>query len=99
MRVNNSKFKSFLMFSILLLTLFLFSIFVQHSQTIQQKAIAAGAVTVTVNLSSPDVVSHFLPGASFIQSDNNFSDANEEKLLSNGVGYLNVFIMGWGTDN
>ncbi len=43
--------------------------------------------------------SHFLPGASFIQNDTHLDDPSEIKQMSEGLGYLNVFIYGWGTDD
>jgi hypothetical protein len=50
-------------------------------------------------LNLPETTSQFLPGATFIQLDGNLSSPTEQRLLANAVGYLNVFIYGWGTDN
>jgi hypothetical protein len=50
-------------------------------------------------LNTPEVTSQFLPGATFIQVDGNLHSLTEQILLAQGVGYLNVFINGWGTDN
>jgi hypothetical protein len=48
---------------------------------------------------SVEGTSNFLPGATFTQDDQNLSDPTEIKKMSEGLGYLNVFIYGWGTDN
>lgn len=50
-------------------------------------------------LNAPETTSNFLPGATFTQEDNNFHSSAEQSLLAQAVGYLNVFIDGWGTDN
>ncbi len=59
---------------------------------------ATGSSDITI-LNTPVTTSQFLPGATFIQSDNNLGDSTEQALLAHAVGYLNVFIYGWGTDN
>src|SRR6266436_1550520 len=57
------------------------------------------ASTVTIDLSSPQMTSQFLLGATFIQLDNHLNNPREIQLMANGLGYLNTFIYGWGTDN
>jgi hypothetical protein len=61
--------------------------------------LSSGGVSVTIDLNTPDVKSNFMPGATFIHLDNNLGNTGEQQLLANGVGYTNVFIYGWGTDN
>lgn len=60
---------------------------------------AASGNTVTIDLNTPDVTSQFLPGGSLIHTDTKFSNATEQQQLGAALGYLNVFLMGWGTDN
>jgi hypothetical protein len=50
-------------------------------------------------LKTPVLTSQFMPGATFTQEDSNFHNPQEQMLLAHAVGYLNVFIDGWGTDN
>lgn len=72
---------------------------IQNSQNYKRSASADSVVNITVNLNSPSTVSQFQPGATLTQTDTNYSNATEEQQLGSALGYMNVSIMGWGTDN
>ncbi len=59
---------------------------------------ASGPTDIAI-LNTSTMTSQFLPGASFIQNDTHLNDPGEQSQLAHGVGYLNVFIYGWGTDD
>jgi len=59
---------------------------------------ATGSTDITI-LNTSTTTSQFLPGATFTQNDTHLTDPGEQSQLAKGVGYLNVFIYGWGTDN
>ena len=57
---------------------------------------ASGPTDIAI-LNTSTMTSQFLPGATFIQNDTHLNDPGEQSQLAHGVGYLNVFIYGWGT--
>lgn len=67
-----------------------------HKLPQRKRLTAPSDITI---LNKPATTSQFLPGATFTQVDSNFHSQTEQLLLSKAVGYLNVFIDGWGTDN
>jgi hypothetical protein len=97
--IKQPKFRKSFISGVSVLLLLVTIAVTQYSQYSRFFASAATTVNVTVDVNSPTTVSQFLPGATMIQTDKNFSSTTEEQQLGSALGYLNAFTMGWGTND
>jgi hypothetical protein len=71
-----------------------------HNQT-PDHVHAAGSTSaiVTVDVTTPTLVSQFSTGATHTQDDQGSNTATGKQLLSSALVFQNVFIMGWGSSD